>query len=252
MFVRGTGSGQEFRRDDMTFYSGIVVKNNDPIKMNRVKIFIPELSNQPYDDWIEKFETFIFKSPGTNSNPKTEKDKERIGDWEDVDLFEELCGTIPWAEPMYPIMGESGNFRYYNNKDEEIQISTISDCNYTEGFQTIDKDSPTIEKGSFSPSYLYENKSTRMGDAFSDPLANYSVKNNPYAFSFNSMKHTNKAKGLFGIPEIGSKVWVFHYNGNLNFPIYFGVRRDYRELTVINDTDNEEKISNQYPIDFEN
>jgi ABC-type lipoprotein release transport system permease subunit len=70
MFVRGSGSGNEYRRVDISPYKGIVIQTNDPLKLNRVKVFIPELSNQPYDDWIEKFETFILKSPGINCNPK--------------------------------------------------------------------------------------------------------------------------------------------------------------------------------------
>lgn len=247
MFIRGTGSGNEYRRVDNSFYRGIVVKNNDPEKLNRVKIYIPELTNQPYDDWFQKFETFILKSPGLNSNPKTEKEKESIGDWEDVKIFEEICNQIPWAEPCYPLMGESGNFRYY--KDEEI--STISDCNYVEGFERINEEPPTLQNGSFSPAFLYENESTTLGDAFSNPLENFTVKNNPYAFSYRPSKHVNKAKGMFGIPEVGSKVWTFHYEGDLNFPVYFGVYRDYRELMLINNTDNKLKIGSKYPTLFE-
>ena len=248
MFVRGSGSGNEYRRVDNSFYRGIVVKNNDPSRLNRVKIYIPELTNQPYDEWFKKFDNFILKSPGANSNPKTEKEKETDGDWEDVKLFDEICNQIPWAEPCYPIMGESGNYRFY--KDGEI--STISDCNYEEGFQVIDKEFPTLQKGSFSPSFLYENVGTSLGDAFSDPFANFSVKSNPYAFSYRPSNNVNKAKGIFGIPEIGSKVWVFHYEGDLNFPVYFGVYRDYRELMLTNNTDNENKLSSKYPLDFEN
>ncbi len=248
MFVRGSGSGNEYRRVDNSFYRGIVVKNNDPAKLNRVKVYIPELTNQPYDDWFEKFETFILKSPGTNSNPKTESEKKTNGDWEDTKLFEEVCKGIPWAEQCSPLVGESGSFRYY--KDGEI--STISDCNYVDGFEVINKESPTIDIGSFSPAYLYENIATTLGDAFSNPIGNFSVKCNPYSFSYRPSNHVNKSKGLFGVPEVGSKVWVFHYEGDLNFPIYFGVYRDYREMSMINNTDNEEMISSKYPLDFDN
>ena len=56
MFNRGSGSGIESKRTDESFYSGIVVKNDDPLKLNRVKVYIPMLSNQPFDDWFEKYE----------------------------------------------------------------------------------------------------------------------------------------------------------------------------------------------------
>jgi hypothetical protein len=243
MFARGSGSGNEYRRVDNSFYRGIVVKNNDPERLNRVKIYIPELTNQPYDDWFEKFEQFILKSPGSNSNPKTEKEKETNGDWEDPAIYDSICNGIPWAEQCSPLMGESGNFRYF----KDGKISTIADCNYVEGMEVINSEPPTISKGSFSPAFLYENDNTVLGDAFSSPLTNFSVKCNPYAFSYRPSKHVNKSKGTFGIPEIGSKVWVFHYEGDLNFPIYFGVYRDYRELSLINNTDNEFKIGSKYP-----
>ena len=246
MFIRGSASGQEHRRDDTSFYRGIVVQNNDPLKLNRVKIYIAELTNQPYDDWFEKFEQFFLKAPGKNSNPKTEKEKH--GDWEDVKLFKEVLKTIPWAEPCYPLAGESGNYRFY--KDGEL--STISDCNFAEGFTVNDKEPPTLEKGSFSPAFLYENEGTTLGDAFNKPLDNFSVKCNPYAFSYRPSKHVNQTKGLVGIPEVGSKVWVFHYEGDLNFPVYFGVSQDFRSLTLLNNTDNDKMIGNTYPSDFEN
>lgn len=248
MFIRGTGSGEEYRRVDNSFYRGIVVKNHDPAKKNRVKIFIPELANQPYDDWFSKFEKFILKSPGKNSNPKTESEKKKTGDWEDVSMFEEMCKTIPWAEPCYPIMGESGSFRYW----KDGKISTISDANYPDSFQSIDKNPPNFKTGGGSPAFVYEHEDGTIGDAFSDPVNFLTVTCNPYSFCYRPSKFVNNAKGMFGIPEVGAKVWVFHYEGDLNFPVYFGVQRDLRELTLINGTDGPDMIGSKYPGDFEN
>lgn len=235
MFIRGSGSGQEYRRVDNSFYRGVVVKNDDPLRLNRVKIYIPELSNQPNESWFEEFENFLIKAPGTNNDNDN---------WKDTKLFDELTLHIPWAEPMYPNFGESGNFRY--NKDNEK--STISDSNYEEGFDTIEDAPPSLTSGSYSPALLYENNGTALGDAFSSPLDNLGVKCNPYSFQYKPDKNVNKAKGVFSIPEVGAKVWVFHYMGDLNFPVYFGVYRDYRELTLINKTDNSEQQSITYPI----
>lgn len=248
MFIRGTGSGEEFRRVDHSFYRGIVVKNNDPSKLNRVKVYIPELTNQPFEEWFQKFQQFILKSPGKNSNPKTESEKKTNGDWEDLQIFEEVCKTIPWAEPCYPLIGESGNFRYY--KDGEI--STISDSNYPDDFQIVDQDPPSLTTGGGSPAFVYEHDKTTICDAFSLPKETLTWNCNPYAWCYRPSKFVNKAKGLFGIPEVGSKVWVFHYEGDLNFPVYFGVHRDFRELTLINNTDGTDAIGAKYPNDFEN
>jgi len=246
VFIRGSGSGVEYRRVDNSFYRGIVVKNNDPLKLNRVKVYIPELTNQPFDDWFEKFENIQVKAPGSNLETEWSK-KETNGDWVDTKLFEEVSKLIPWAEQCFPLVGESSNFRYY--KDGEI--STISDCNYPEGFEINDSTSPTLQSGSFAPAYLYENRETVLGDAFSEPLNNFTVKCNPYAFAYRPSKHVNKSKGLFGIPEVGSKVWVFHYEGDLNFPVYFGVYKDFRQLTLLNDTDNETFEGQAINRDFE-
>lgn len=231
MFVRGSGAGLEYSRVDNGFYRGIVVKNNDPLNINRVKVYIPELTNQPYDDWFEKYDTFNLNAPGINN--KTDS-------WNDTKMFEEIAKLIPWAEQCTPLFGESGNFRYY--KDGEI--STISDCNYPEGFQINDVTTPTLSGGSFAPAFLYENENTVLGDAFATPLNNFSVKCNPYSFCYRPSKHVNKSKGINGVPEVGSNVWVFHYEGDLNFPIYFGVvGPSVRSNLGLIDADNDNQIS---------
>jgi hypothetical protein len=239
MFVRGSGLGREYSREEHRFLRGIVVKNNDPLRLNRVKVYIPTISNQPFEEWLEKYDEINLRFQGKNNKTDT---------WVDTKIFEKIAENIPWAEPCYSLMGEGGNARYVAGKESV----TSSDCNYEEGFQTNDKEPITITTGSFSPAYLYENSSTVLGDAFNQPLTNFSVKCNPYSFNYRSSKHVNKGKGMFGIPEVGSKVWVFHDDGDLNFPVYFGRYTDYRTLTLVNDTDNTEKISPKYPSDFEN
>ncbi len=244
MFVRGSGSGQEYKRVDIKPYRGIVVKTNDPLGLNRVKVYIPELSNQPFDSWFEQYDQIHVKGIGENLKTLW-NDKETNGDWTDVDIFEEIAQAIPWAEQCSPIVGESNNFRFY----KEGKLCIISDCNYVEGFSTTEI--PTLSSGSFSPAFLYENFGTRLGDAFSNPISNLSVKCNPYSFLYAPSKHVNKGKGLFGVPEVGSKVWVFHYEGDSNYPVYFGKYHDYRELSLIDDTDNENKLGIKKSIDFD-
>ena len=238
MFNRGSGSGDEYSRYDNTIYHGIVVDNDDPRRLYRVRVFIPELANQPYDSWLEATNNFKIKSPGKNN---------KFDSWKDTKIYKELVELLPWAEQMSPLMGESSNYRYYNDGE----ISTISDCNYEEGFQEIDTKTPSLSSGSFSPSYLFENMDTCVGDAFSNPTSNMTVKCNPYSHLYRSSNFTNKGKGLFGVPSIGSKVWVFHYQGDLNFPVYFGVKQDLRTMLLVNDTDNKAFNSRTYPSNFE-
>jgi hypothetical protein len=242
MFSRGSGSGLESKRLDESFYKGIVVKNNDPLKMNRIKVFIPEISNQPYKEWFEEYERIYIKTPGTNTKKDT---------WNKSEIFEKIASNIPWAEPCFPLFGESGNTRYFSPDD----INTISDSNYEDeekGFGVIDENPPTLDKGLYSPAYLYENKETAVSDKFINPISNFSVRCNSYGFSYRPSKHVNKTKGMMGIPEVGSKVWVFHHQGDFQSPVYFGVYQDQRSMALINEVDNEFLISNTYPSEFEN
>lgn len=278
MFVRGSGSGQEYKRVDNNFYRGIVVKNNDPEKLNRVKVYIPELTNQPFDDWFDEYENININSMGINIKTEWNKKKEN-GDWTDTKMFEEISNFIPWAEQCFPLFGESGNFRYHNDS----KISTITDGNYDRvwTYKKSEKEVGILSKSkrqslfafnindsaapgennsdimnsqvSTSPAFWYETEQYRVSDNFSVTTATWNVKGNPYAYQYAPSNNDNKSKGTFGIPQVGSKVWVFHYEGDLNFPIYFGVvGKSKRELSIMNNTDNPQSIGINYPMDFEN
>lgn len=392
MFIKNS-SGIQGQQQDESFYRGIVVKNDDPLKLNRVKVYVPELSNQPFEEWFEKLDDIKVKTPGRDS-------------WSDTSLFNEMIENIPWAEPCYPLMGESGGSRAYNNGSGTD--STISDGNYAEGFEdgqyptefntvgdvvefsppiklsnygyaddstpdsysangighknnrlidgksaavtkslanrlglqhndwfrvktsrgvfelqygdtvpsydkrtgplpetidiyrrtggsnswggkifsfekletseNIDNQFDNIDTGddeppsllpplndsnepdpiqpvdtvSGAPARLYENRATMVNDPFSNPLESSSMKCNSYSFGYAPQNMTNQPKGAVGIPEVGSKVWIFHYLGDLNFPVYFGVTQDFKGLATVNKTDNLMGMSPYYPNDFEN
>jgi len=220
--VRGTNRAIEYRRDEQTFYKGIVVKNNDPEQLLRVKVFIPEVSNQPLENWLQAFEgkSIHVRAPGIN-NP--------TDNWSDTKIFEDMAKFLPWAEPILPNFGESGPMRY--NAPEQVAVAT--DANPKEGQQTNDEEPPTIEKGSFASSFAYENPDTNIGDAFTDPTVNFTANNNPYAYDYQPRNYSNAPKGTFGVPKVGAHVWVFHYMGDLNFPVYAGGRVSYRETGPI-------------------
>jgi hypothetical protein len=229
VFVRGSNSGIESKREDFSMYRGIVARNDDPLQMNRVKVYIPELSNQPVENWLDTFDNMSIKIPGTN----IESDN-----WQDLDIYQEILNNLPWAEIMYPIIGESSNARYFSNTGQSI----ISDSNYVDNINTK---TPNLTSGTFSPAYLYDNYVTMINDAMINPIANDTVKNNPYGYSYRPNKMVNQTKGIMGIPEIGSKVWVTHYMGDLNFPLVIGVMQDHRSLRLINENVN-------YPRNTEN
>jgi hypothetical protein len=241
MFVRAADEPVEYSRDDTSFYKGIVVKNDDPLRLMRVKVFIPELTNQPLEDWLAEYTYFSMRFPGKNN--KTDS-------WSDTKIFETIAEFIPWAEPCFPVMGEGSPGTYHSPQE----TATISDTNYTDYFETNNDIPPSIKEGAFSPSWFYENYDTALKDPFSNQNDFLCVNNNPYSYIGRPSSHVNKAKGMFGIPSVGTKVWIFHYHGDVNFPVYFGVRHDYRETSLMYDFD-QPKANNQslsYPGDFEN
>tara|TARA_R100000664_G_scaffold31948_1_gene46155 strand:+ start:447 stop:1208 length:762 start_codon:yes stop_codon:yes gene_type:complete len=245
-FVRGSNLGNEYKRDEQSFFKGIVVKNSDPEQLLRVKVYIPEVSNQPLENWLKAYEdsSINIRFPGTNIPGSS---------WSDTKIFEDISKFLPWAEPVLPILGESGPMRY--NGPSELGIN--SETNYKEGWQTNDETPPTIEEGSFAPAYAYENLETNIGDAYTNPTDNFTVNNNPYGQDFQPINYTNAPAGNYSIPRVGAHVWVFHYRGNLNFPVYFGGRVSYRDTgPIFADGPAPEgggpAPSQDYPDEFEN
>ena len=246
MYVRGSNQSVEFKRDDQSFYKGIVVKNNDPDMLLRCKIYIPEISNQPLDDWLRAFAngTIKTKFPGEN-NPSD--------NWSDVRIFHEISKLIPWAESCIPIVGETGPARFF----APGQIATVSETDDVDGFQTNNVSSPTIETGTFAPAQSFINNETNLPDPFSDPVKHATIYNNPYSREYQPANYSESSKGMFCVPRVGAQVWVFHYRGDLNFPVYFGSRQSTRDSATIFSSDqgsseSSAPPSDSYPAAFEN
>jgi hypothetical protein len=228
-FARGTNSGSEYQRNDNSFYKGIVVKNWDPHKLQRVKIYVPEISNQPLEDWLQEYKNINVRFPGKNNKQDA---------WLDTDIYEEISKFLPWAEPCMSLLGESGPGRYWS----QLGTAITTDSNYAEAFThqfNNPEQTPDEREGVWGPSFLYEQEDTNTSDYFWNPTEenNYAVNNNPYSFHFRPSNHVDKSKGLFCVPSIGSQVWLFHYRGDYNFPVYIGGRSDRRMSSLIYNED---------------
>ena len=231
MFVRGSNTGIEFKRDENSFFRGIVVKNWDPRKLYRIKIYIPEISNQPLKDWLQKYKHLDFRFPGTNNEQDV---------WHDTDIFEEIAKFLPYAEPCFPLLGENSPGRYQSSAG----LAVVTDSDYEEGFEVNNEEPQTLDDGAFGPSFWYERLGTEetpanIGDAFTNPTekGNYTAKNNPYSFQYRPSNQVDKPKGVFCVPSVGSQVWCFHYRGDINYPVYIGGRHDFRGNALITDSD---------------
>jgi len=224
--VGDSGSDGNFVYDDSLYYGGA---------LNSVF----QVASAAAGGFGQFVKTFNMRFPGTNN----EKDV-----WRDAKVFEEISKFLPYAEPCFPILGESGMARYQSPEE----LAVISDTNYESEFETNNTEPPNSTTGSFGPSYFYETLSNSIQDAFANPLGNFSGNNNPYSLQHRPSKHSNKAKGVFGLPSIGSQVWVFFYRGDTNFPVYIGSRVDFRQTVLMTDSDNEDQQTLDYPGIFEN
>ena len=212
MYVKGSSKNIEYKKPDHSFYRGIVIDDQDPNKLMRVKVFIPELSNQPYEDWLSDFnngiQTMIY--PGS------------IGPLSKVNT-DTLTELIPWAEQMAPLMGESGTSHYFASKGEQISKATYV------GTATQSK-VPSDKSGGSMGRVTIATDGADCADAWVDgKLGKANVTGAAYA----PKNSGPESSGVYGVPQVGAHVWVFHYRGDLNYPVYFGTSSSYRDTGLV-------------------
>ena len=196
-------------------YLGIVIQNNDPKARGRVKIFVPHISPTVYKNWNEIPEDKKFKFLGGNVNSDLN------------DIYEDLKLILPWSICASPITGEMSSGRFNATGD----YASISDSSYfgLSGFQegeieidkTITTGQQNLEGIGEKEGNIYEKYRFRVNDAFNDPIANNNNNVNLFSFEYAPGVYSNKAKGAFAVPAVGSHVWVFFHNGDPLFPVYF-------------------------------
>lgn len=196
-------------------YLGIVIQNNDPKARGRVKIFVPHISPTVYKNWNEIPEDKKFKFLGGNINSDLN------------DIYEDLKLILPWSICASPITGEMSSGRFNATDD----YASISDSSYfgLSGFQdgeikidqTITTGQQNLEGIGEKEGNIYEKYRFRVNDAFNDPLENNNNNVNLFSFEYAPSVYSNKAKGAFAVPSVGSHVWVFFHNGDPLYPVYF-------------------------------
>jgi hypothetical protein len=206
------------------FYRGIIVQNNDPQKLGRVKVFIPHIHMAMLD--IEKDDydkEFYFGEFGTNYQKK---------DNNLVDLtkyIEKSKLKLPWAEVSLPITG--GGYSSFNSGSNR---ATISDSpNFAN--QIADED------GSTGAPDGAEVKANPPTDRFSSSSDNP----NPMGSAYTTQSFYNAPKGMFGVPQVNTKVWLFFLDANPNTPVVFGYSPSASTYNQIYDDTN-------YPSGYEN
>ncbi len=180
-----------------SIYLGIVIQNNDPEKRGRVKVYVPHISANVYDKWMQDKLDKRFKFIGNN----IDKDL--------TPVLEDLKIILPWAESAAPLTSENASGRFNNFNLH----GGISDSNFRTN---------TEQASSTAPGEAYEKSYLRLNDAFTGNKKSTN-NTNPYSYMYKPEVYSNKAKGSFGIPSVGSHVYVFFRDGNPLFPVLIGV-----------------------------
>ena len=220
-------------------YLGIVVQNDDPERAGKVKVYVPHINVSVYDNWVQDNEDKKFRFPGVNLDSDLNK------------IIEPLKNILPWAECAMPLVGASGSGRY----NAHTETGSISDTarpstfppeeDYVKTKYSLNEDGIGEKPGS-----KYEKFDLKLNDAFQD--ADDGV-NRPNAMSYNYTPKTysNKPKGVFSVPNVGSHVWCFFKDGDANEPVYFAVSFGRDDWNLIYDIKEDDR-GIDYPGTYEN
>lgn len=226
-------------------YVGIVVQNNDPEKAGKVKVFVPHVSATVYKKWVEQKTNKKFKFVGANIDSVIVQSLSGTPNSQTnnlTEIIEELKIVLPWANCAAPLTSEntSGRFNDFHN------FANISDSNH---FSTFTQSTTSGIDTPGKPAFFYEKEQNRLSDAFVNASENIN-RPNPLAYDYTPSSYSNRAKGSFGVPTVGSHVWVFFREGNPTLPVYFAV--SYGEMDWKGIYDSYETSGMDYPGKFEN
>jgi len=201
-------------------YLGIVIQNNDPEKAGKVKVWVPHVSPTVYTKWNELNKDKSFKFIGKNI------------DSDITDVVEDLKRILPWAICAAPLNG-----------------SSVSDHNHNKDYVKT-KYSLNNEGIGEKPGRKYEIQDLKVTDAFTNAGDVPFENGNKYGYNYNPSTYSNAAKGTFGLPNVGSHVWVFFDNGDPTSPVYFAISHGQEDWKSIYDTSDNNGID--YPGSSEN
>jgi hypothetical protein len=224
-------------------YVGIVVQNNDPSGRGRVKIYMPHLHDL-YDSWynikIDKQFKFIGENIDSSLNP----------------ILEDLKAHLPWSECAAPLVGENSPGRY-NAYFKSGSVSDSNNWNQTVPQEEYEPGKYDLNKDGIgeSPGRKYEIQFMRLKDGFSesnDNLPDGAKRPNKYCYNYTPKTYSNTAKGSFGVPSVGSHVWVFFRNGSVECPVYFAAAFNKDAWNGVYDSGDKNSPSSDYPGAYEN
>ena len=226
-------------------YVGIVIQNDDPERAGKIKVFVPHVSASVYKKWVEKPNNKRFKFLGANIDSILTQtlSGEGLNQTSNLtNIIEELKIVLPWAHCAAPLTSEdvSGRYNSYNN------FANISDSNV---YSTFSQSTSSAADTPGKPGSFYEKLENRLSDAFTTAENNVN-RPNPLSYEYVPSTYSNRAKGSFGVPSVGSHVWIFFREGNPTMPVYFAVSYGVTDWKGIYEAYDNSGLD--YPETFEN
>lgn len=195
-------------------YEGIVIQNNDPAGMGRVKVYIPQLHSGLVLREIDFQKNSNFSNFGenvTDNPPQAQQSETPGGDIDITQYIDVLRKKITeWARVIQPITGETGDMKYYSN----IKQSTPSDSDDYESSIAVSEENDTVD-GPGGRLDGFEDVWSSSGNS-----GGTDVNPNGGAYPYNKRFH--QAKGSFGTIAVNTKVWVIFINGYIGDPLVIG------------------------------
>lgn len=217
-----------------SIYRGIIIQNNDKNHAGMVKVWVPSVSPTSYEGIINIPKKRRIKLLGANTFSSLT-----------ADLLEDFKIILPWASLGMSITNEGCSGRYNARSDtyvsgdgQNILDNDLNNINFTN--QNSESNLPMSEK----PGAIFETQEYGLSDAFDG--SNIQInKINSNSKNYKPSVYSNKSKGEFGIPNVGSHVVVQFFEGDPHFPfvthLVYG-KEDYESIYDVTD----------YPGSYEN
>lgn len=120
-------------------YRGIIIQNDDPSDLGRVKVFVPEVSITLFKEWNTKLEDLSWNTLGENVNSSITPN-----------ILYRLKSKLPWSHVIQPVIG--GNSGNYWSERDKAYVTNSSFINpeppTTEAPESHSKKEVTPTKGS--------------------------------------------------------------------------------------------------------
>jgi hypothetical protein len=189
-----------------SIYEGIVIQNDDPAGLGRVKVYIPAL----HSDLVLQEQDY---EQNINMANFGENVQEESGNSLDITQYMDVLRRkiTQWSRVVQPITGETGDLKYHSPTKQ----ATPSD---SEDFDSM-FDFPEEGGGNIDgPGGIYEDFQDVWGSQSTS--GGFTTNPNTGAYAFNKRQH--QVKGCGGTIAVNTSVWVQFINGNPLEPLIIG------------------------------